>query len=57
MNLTTLELFDLLHGSLRTPVGCSTDRKCDKYLVRVKTGVTVPEVVDLEILDRLDDRG
>ena len=54
MSIAVSEISDLLHCELSYRVGGSTDRKSDKDLIRMKSGVVIAHVIDLKVRDRLD---
>ena len=57
MRFTALEAAQLLHRDLRFFIGFRTDRKRDQYLIRMQPRVRIAEVIYLQILYGLDDRG
>ena len=54
MKLTTSQVSELMHSKLGIGIGSGTYGKCDECFVGVKSGVTVAEVVNLKVLNRLN---
>ena len=58
MNLAATQLFKLFQGDLRVFVGSGAHGQRDQNFIGVETWVAASEVLDFQLLDRLDrDRG
>ena len=50
----TFQVLQLLHSSLRGIIRSCTDGKGDQRLICMKSGIAVPQIVRLQILDGTD---
>ena len=57
VRLAVRELFELLHGDLGGRVAHGADAQRHEHLVGVQARVVVAQMLDLQVLDRLDDLG
>ena len=58
VNLAAAQFFELFQGDLRVFVGSGAHGQCDQNFIGVETRVAASEVLDFQLLDRLDrDRG
>ena len=57
VRLAVRQLFELLHGGLGGRVAHGADAQRHEHLVGVQARVVVAQMLDLQVLDRLDDLG